>query len=93
MMEAVLESNMGWMRRMCMKQERKSLEIWLQKKRRGSKVTPRLRTEASEVKVVDDELSERCIEGSEIFLICADRSIMMNYVLEGLTRRRLVEIH
>src|SRR6218665_613984 len=57
------------------------------------KVTPRLRTGASEVKEVEDELSERCIEGSGIFLIWAGRPIMMNSVLEGLRRRRLDDIH
>ena len=48
---------------------------------------------ASKVKVVKDELSERHIEGSGIFLIWADRPIMMNCVLEGLRRRRLDDIH
>jgi len=33
---------------------------------------------------VEDALSERCIEGSGIFLIWADRPIIMNSVLEGL---------
>src|SRR6218665_1811919 len=46
-----------------------------------------------EVKEVEDELSERCIEGSGIFLIWAGRPIMMNSVLEGLRRRRLDDIH
>src|SRR6218665_10680 len=50
-------------------------------------------TGASEVKEVEDELSERCIEGSGIFLIWADRPIMMNSVLEGLRGRRLDDIH
>src|SRR6218665_2445373 len=54
---------------------------------------PKLRTGASEVKEVEDELSERCIEGSGIFLILAGRPIMMNSVLEGLRRRRLDDIH
>src|SRR6218665_2004435 len=88
MVESVLESSMGRMRRraqMCMKQERKRLEMRLGKERCGSKVTPRLRTEASEVKVVKEELFDRCIEGSGIFLIWADRPIMMNTVLKGLT--------
>src|SRR6218665_4022547 len=96
MVEAVLKSSMGRMRRrsrMCMKQERERLEMWLVKERCGSKVTPRLRTGASEVKEVEDELSERCIEGSGIFLIWAGRPIMMNSVLEGLRRRRLDDIH
>src|SRR6218665_1834648 len=57
------------------------------------KVTPRLRTRASEVKVEEDELSERCIKGSGIFLIWADRPIMLNSILEGLRRRRLDDIH
>ena len=95
MVEAVLKSSMGRMRRrsrMCMKQERERLEIWLEKERRGSKVPQRLRTGASEVKVVEDELLERCIEGSEIFLIWADRPIMMNSDLEGLRQRRLDDI-
>ena len=38
---------------------------------------------------VEDELSERCIEGSGIFLIWADRPIMMHSVFEGLRRTRL----
>ena len=42
---------------------------------------------------MEDELSERCIEGSGIFLIWADRPIMMNSVLEGLRQRRLDDIH
>ena len=33
------------------------------------KVTPRLRTGASEVKVVEEKLLDRCFEGSVIFLI------------------------
>ena len=43
---------------------------------------------------VEDELSERCTEGSGIFLTWAD-SIrpMMNSVLEGLRRRKLDDIH
>ena len=57
------------------------------------KVTLRLRTGASEVKEVEYELSERCIEGLGIFLIWADRPIMMNSVFEGLRRRRLDDIH
>jgi len=57
---------------MCMKQERERLEMRLEKERYGSKVTPRLRTKASEVKEVEDELLERCIEVSGIFLIWAD---------------------
>ena len=32
---------------------------------------------------MEDELSERCIEGSAIFLIWAGRPIMMNSVLGG----------
>src|SRR6218665_1509763 len=47
----------------------------------------------SEVKEVEEELSERCIEGSGIFLIWAGRPIMMNSVLEGLRRRRLDDIY
>src|SRR6218665_2413482 len=50
-------------------------------------------TKITEVKEVEDELSERCIEGLGIFLIWADRPIMMNSVLEGLRRRRLDDIH
>src|SRR6218665_3302479 len=59
----------------------------------AGEVGERLRTGASEVKVVEDELLEWCIEGSGIFLIWADRPIMMNFVLEGLRRRRLDDIH
>src|SRR6218665_556105 len=55
----------------------------------NTKITDR----ASEVKEVEDELSERCIEGSGIFLIWAGRPIMMNSVVEGLRRRRLDDIH
>ena len=43
--------------------------------------------------LVEDELSERRIEGSGIFLILVDRPIMMNSVLEGLRRRRSNDIH
>src|SRR6218665_3185132 len=53
------------------------------------KSSTKIGTGASEVKVVEDELLERCIEGSGIFLIWADRPIMMNSVLEGLRQRRL----
>src|SRR5678816_3995514 len=45
MVEAVLKSSMGRMRRrsrMCMKQERERLDMWLEKERCGSKATPRL---------------------------------------------------
>src|SRR6218665_1525044 len=96
MVEAVLKSSMGRMRRrsrMCMKQERERLEMLLEKDRLGSKVTPRLRIGASDVKVVEEELLDRCIEGSGIFLIWAGRPIMMNSVLEGLRRRRFDDIH
>src|SRR6218665_490308 len=96
MVEAVLKSSMGRMRRrsrMCMKQERERLEKWLEEEGGGSKGTPRLPTGASEVKVVEEELLDKCIEGSGIFLIFADRPIMMNSVLEGLRQRRLDDIH
>ena len=53
---------------MCIKQDRERLDMWLEKERCGSKITPRLRTGESEVKVRDDELVERCIEESWIFL-------------------------
>ena len=43
--------------------------------------------------VMEDELLDRCIEGSGIFLIWAGRSIMINSVLEGLKQRRLDDIH
>src|ERR1043165_6008864 len=58
-----------------------------------SKVTPRLRTGASEVKVRDEELVVRYIEESWIFLIWSGRPRMMNSVLEGLRHRRLDDIH
>ena len=96
MVEAVLKSSMGRMRRrsrMCMKQERERLDMWLEKERCGSKVTPRLRTEESEVKVRDEESVDRCINGSGIFLIWSGRPRMMNSVLEGLRQRRLDDIH
>src|SRR6218665_154391 len=94
MVEAALKSSMGRRRaRMCMKQERKRLEMWLEKERCGLKVTPRLPTGASDVKVVEEELLDRCIEWSGIFLIWAGRPIMMNSVLEGLRRRSLDDIH
>ena len=78
---------------MCMKQESERLEMLLEKERYGSKVTPILRTVASEVKVRDEELVVRCIEGSGIFLIWSGRPRMMNSVLEGLRHRRLDDIH
>jgi len=78
---------------MCMKQECERLDMWLEKVRCRSKVTPRLRTGASEVKVRDEELVDRCIEGSGIFLIWSGRPRMMNSVLEGLRQRRLDDIH
>src|SRR6218665_1081363 len=74
MVDAVLKSSMGRMRRrsrMCMKQERERLEMWLENERRGSKVTPRLRTGASEMKVVEEELLDNRMEESGIFLIWA----------------------
>ena len=46
-----------------------------------------------EVKVVEDELLERCIEGSGISLIWTDRPIMMNSGLKGLRQMRLDDIH
>jgi hypothetical protein len=76
-----------------MKQERERLEMWLEKERCGSKVTPRLRTGASEVKARDEELVDRCIERSGIFLIWSGRPRMINSVLEGLRQRRLDDIH
>src|SRR6218665_1035446 len=79
--------------RMCMKQERERLEMWLVKERLGPKVTPRLRTGESEVKVVEEELLDRCIEGSGIFLIWTDRPIIMNSVLKRLRQRRWDDIH
>ena len=93
--EIVLESSMGRMRqrsRMCMTQEQEMLEMWLEKESWGSKVTPRLWTGASEVKVVKDELLGRCIEGSEIFLIWAYRPIMTNSAVERLRQRRLTDL-
>src|SRR6218665_2549989 len=50
-------------------------------------------TKITEVKEVEVELSERCIEGSGSFLIWVGRPILMNSVLEGLRRRRLDDIH
>jgi len=96
MVEAVLKSSMGRMRqrsRMCIKQDRERLDMWLEKERCGSKITPRLRTGESEVKVRDDELVERCIEESGIFLIWSGRPRMINSVLEGLRQRRFNDIH
>ena len=81
MVEAVLKSSMGRMRRrsrMCMKQERERLDMWLEKEICGLKVTPKLRTGASEVNVRDEELVDRCIEGSGIFLIWSGRPRMIN---------------
>ena len=56
---------------------------WLEKERCGSKITPRLRTGESEVKVRDDEFVQRCIAESGIFLIWSGRPRMINSVLEG----------
>ena len=53
MVDAVLKSSMGRMRRrsrMCRKQVRERLNMWFEKERFGSKVTPRLRTEESVTK-------------------------------------------
>ena len=96
MVEAVLKSSIGRMRRrsrMCMKQERDRLEMWLEKERCESNITPRLRTGASEVKVRVEELVDRCIEGSGIFLIWSGRPRIMNSVFDGLRQRRFEDIH
>jgi hypothetical protein len=76
-----------------MKQERDRLEMWLEKERCESNITPRLRTGASEVKVRDEELVDRCIEGSGIFLIWSGRPRIMNSVFDGLRQRRFEDIH
>src|SRR6218665_3922212 len=93
MVEAVLKSSMGRMRRRSRPDvhEAGAGEVGdvVGEREMRIEVTPRLRTGASEVKEVEDELSERCIEGSGIFLIWPGRPIMMNSVLEGLRRRRL----
>jgi hypothetical protein len=94
--EAVLKSSMGRMRRrsrMCMKQVRERLEMWFEKVRLESKITPRLRTGELEVKVRDEDSVERCMVGSGIFLIWSGRPMMMNSVLEGFKERRLADIH
>src|SRR6218665_149168 len=94
--KVILKSSMGWMRRrsrMCMKQEVERLEMWLEKEGRGSEVTPRLRKWASERKVVEEELMDRCIKEPRIFLIWVVRPIMMNSLLEGLRQRRLDDIY
>src|SRR6218665_3163264 len=96
MVDAVLKSSMGRMRRktrMCMKQERGGLEVGSEDERCGSKVTPRLRTGASEMKVVKEELLDNRMEQSGIFLIWAGRPIMINSILEGLRQSRLDDIH
>src|SRR6218665_1877257 len=96
MVDAVLKSSMGRMRRrsrMCMKQERKRFEMWLENERCGSKVTPRLRTGESEMKVVKEELLDNRMKKSGIFLIWAGRPIMIYSVLEGLRQSRLDDIH
>ena len=59
---------------MCIKQDRDRLDMWLEKERCGSKITPRLRTGESEVKVRDDEFVERCIAESGIFLIWSGKA-------------------
>ena len=61
-MDAVLKSSIGRMRRrsrMCRKQVRERLEMWFEKERCGSKVTPRLRTEESVTKSRDEESVKR----------------------------------
>jgi len=96
MVEAVLKSSIGLMRRrsrMCMKQERERFEMCLENERCESKVTPRLRTGESDRKVREEELVERWMEGSGIFFIWSGRPRMMNSVLEGLRQRRLDDIH
>ena len=42
---------------------------------------------------MEEELLDRCIEGSGIFLIWAGRNIMINSVLEGLRQRRLDDVY
>jgi hypothetical protein len=82
---------------MCMKQERDRLEMWFEKERCESNITPRLRTGASEVKVRDEELDDRCIGGSGIFLIWSGKprtsNSVINSVFEGLRQRRLGGMH
>ena len=78
---------------MCMKQEVERLEMWLEEEGRGSEVTPRLRKGASERRVVEEELMDRCIKEPRIFLIWVVRPIMMNSLLEGLRQRRLDDIY
>ena len=74
MVEAVLKSSMGRMRRrswMCMKQERERLEIDVvgEREERIKSNTKIADAPVKDVKVVEEELLDRCIEGSEIFLI------------------------
>ena len=45
------------------------------------------------MKVVEEELLDRCIEGSGIFLIWAGKPIMINSVSEVLRQRRLDDSH
>ena len=45
------------------------------------------------MKVVEEELLDRRIEGSGSFLIWAGWPIMMNSVLEGLRQKQLDNIH
>ena len=52
------------------------------------KVILRLRIGESEVKLRDEELMDRCMKGSGIFLIWSGRPRLMNSVLEGLRQRR-----
>ena len=51
---------------MCMKQERERLEVWLKKEMR-MKSNTKIVVPLSEVKVVEEELLDRCIVGSGIF--------------------------
>ena len=99
MLEAVLKLNKDRMRRrsgMRLKQERETLDIklWFEKKRWGSKVTPRLRTEAS-----DSGSSEIRVIGRVYWkvmnLIGLGRQVYrsINSVLDGFKQRRLDDIH
>ena len=46
-------------------------------------------TWALEVKALEEELVDRCIEGSVIFLICSGKAIMVHSGLEGLKGREV----
>src|SRR6218665_1547559 len=94
MVEAALKSSMGpmwWRSHMCIKQAREAVDVVGEREMR---IKSKMRTGASEMKVVNEVLLDNSIG---IFLIWAGRPITINSVLEveleGLRQRGLDDIH